>query len=154
MRGEGMKLSTKGRYGLRALVDLAANAGKETAPLVHTARRQKLSLNYLEQVFALLRKAGIVKTVKGSAGGYALACDMDELTVKEVLEVMEGRFAIVDYDGAADEDPVRKAIRCLLWEEIDSQVENLLEKQTLGNLVRNYQDSHEMRARLAGEDEE
>lgn len=83
-----------------------------------------------------------------------MACDMDELTVKEVLEVMEGRFAIVDYDGAADEDPVRKAIRCLLWEEIDSQVENLLEKQTLGNLVRNYQDSHEMRARLAGEDEE
>ena len=53
-----MKLSTRGRYGLRALVDLAANAGEDTASLVQTARRQKLSLNYLEQVFASLRRAG------------------------------------------------------------------------------------------------
>ena len=61
-----MRLSTKGRYGLRALVDLAAHEGGEAVSLARTAQRQKLSLNYLEQVFGMLRRAGIVAGVKGS----------------------------------------------------------------------------------------
>ena len=73
-----MKLSTKGRYGLRALVDLAANEAGEAVSLAQTAKRQKLSLNYLEQVFGMLRRAGIVVGVKGSNGGFRLARSMDE----------------------------------------------------------------------------
>ena len=134
-----MKLSTRGRYGLRALVDLAANAGEGTASLVQTARRQKLSLNYLEQVFAPLRRAGIVTTVKGAGGGYALARDMDEITVKEVIEALEGEISIADEAAGVREDEVQSAIRSLLWDEIDRQVEKLLAGRTLGSLVREYE---------------
>ncbi len=134
-----MKLSTRGRYGLRALVDLAANAGEGTASLVQTARRQKLSLNYLEQVFASLRRAGIVTTVKGAGGGYALARDMDEITVKEVIEALEGEISIADEAAGVREDEVQSAIRSLLWDEIDRQVEKLLAGRTLGSLVREYE---------------
>ncbi len=134
-----MKLSTRGRYGLRALVDLAANAGEGTASLVQTARRQKLSLNYLEQVFASLRRAGIVTTVKGAGGGYALARDMDEITVKEVIEALEGEISIADQAAGVREDEVQSAIRSLLWDEIDRQVEKLLAGRTLGSLVREYE---------------
>lgn len=134
-----MKLSTRGRYGLRALVDLAANAGEDTASLVQTARRQKLSLNYLEQVFASLRRAGIVTTVKGAGGGYALARDMDEITVKEVIEALEGEISIANEAAGVREDEVQSAIRSLLWDEIDRQVEKLLAGRTLGSLVREYE---------------
>ncbi len=134
-----MKLSTRGRYGLRALVDLAANAGEGTASLVQTARRQKLSLNYLEQVFASLRRAGIVTTVKGAGGGYALARDMDEITAKEVIEALEGEISIADEAAGVREDEVQSAIRSLLWDEIDRQVEKLLAGRTLGSLVREYE---------------
>ena len=134
-----MKLSTRGRYGLRALVDLAANAGEGTASLVQTARRQKLSVNYLEQVFASLRRAGIVTTVKGAGGGYALARDMDEITVKEVIEALEGEISIADQAAGVREDEVQSAIRSLLWDEIDRQVEKLLAGRTLGSLVREYE---------------
>ena len=134
-----MKLSTRGRYGLRALVDLAANAGEGTASIVQTARRQKLSVNYLEQVFASLRRAGIVTTVKGAGGGYALARDMDEITVKEVIEALEGEISIADEAAGVREDEVQSAIRSLLWDEIDRQVEKLLAGRTLGSLVREYE---------------
>lgn len=134
-----MKLSTRGRYGLRALVDLAANAGEGTASLVQTERRQKLSVNYLEQVFASLRRAGIVTTVKGAGGGYALARDMDEITVKEVIEALEGEISIADEAAGVREDEVQSAIRSLLWDEIDRQVEKLLAGRTLGSLVREYE---------------
>lgn len=68
-----MKISTKGRYGLRALADLAGHDNGEPIALASIAQRQKLSLNYLEQVFSVLRKAGIVKSLKGVNGGYRLA---------------------------------------------------------------------------------
>ena len=127
-----MKLSTRGRYGLRALVDLAANSGENPVSLTQTARRQKLSL-------ASLRRAGLVSTVKGAGGGYALARDMEEITVKEVLEALEGKISIADTQAGSEEDEVQEAIRGLLWDEIDRKVDALLESRTLGGLVRKYQ---------------
>ena len=85
-----MKLSTKGRYGLRALADLAANAQDGPVSLSETSGRQKISLNYLEQIFGKLSRAGIVTGVKGAGGGYKLARDMDQITAGEVLRALEG----------------------------------------------------------------
>ena len=133
-----MRLSTKGRYGLRALVDLAAHEEGEAVSLARTAQRQKLSLNYLEQVFGMLRRAGIVAGVKGSNGGFRLTRDMDEITVKEVLEALEGEFSIVEDAGEDTQDPVRNALRELLWDEIDRRVDQFLQEKTLGSLVREY----------------
>ncbi len=133
-----MKLSTKGRYGLRALVDLAANEAGEAVSLAQTAKRQKLSLNYLEQVFGMLRRAGIVVGVKGSNGGFRLARSMDDITVKEILEALEGKFSIADGAGEDGQDPVQNALRDLLWDEIDRKINQFLREKTLGSLVREY----------------
>ena len=133
-----MKLSTKGRYGLRALVDLAANEAGEAVSLAQTAKRQKLSLNYLEQVFGMLRRAGIVVGVKGSNGGFRLARSMDDITVKEILEALEGNFSIADGAGEDTQDPVQNALRDLLWDEIDRKINQFLREKTLGSLVREY----------------
>ena len=133
-----MKLSTKGRYGLRALVDLAANDAEGTVSLAQIAQRQKLSLNYLEQVFGMLRRAGIIIGVKGSNGGFRLAGDMEKITVREVLEALEGEFSIVDRTGEEEQDMVQAALRTLLWDEIDRKVNLFLEEKTLGSLVREY----------------
>lgn len=91
-----MKVSTRGRYGLRALVDMTIHSNNAPVSLVQVANRQKISLNYLEQVFGTLRKAGIVVSVKGAGGGYKLARDAESITVKEVLEALEGTFSIID----------------------------------------------------------
>ena len=133
-----MKLSTKGRYGLRALVDLAANEAGEAVSLAQTAKRQKLSLNYLEQVFGMLRRAGIVVGVKGSNGGFRLARSMDDITVKEILEALEGKLSIADGAGEDTQDPVQNALRDLLWDEIDRKINQFLREKTLGSLVREY----------------
>lgn len=132
-----MKISTKGRYGMRALVDLAAQPGVEPIPLMSVAKRQQISLNYLEQVFAQLRKAGILKSVKGPNGGYLLTRKPEDISAKEILEVLEGPFSICD---AEEEhvDVLRNVIQTLVWDEIDSRVNLLLEQRTLFQLVKEY----------------
>lgn len=136
-----MKISTKGRYGLRALVDMAANSKDGPISLIQTAKRQDISLNYLEQVFGVLRKAGIVLSVKGAGGGYKLARSPKEITVREVLEALEGEFSIIDRTGEEDKDPVQKAIQELVWDEIDEKVNTFLEKRTLAQLVQEYREN-------------
>lgn len=133
-----MKISTKGRYGLRALVDLTVYAPDAPVPLADIAGRQKISLNYLEQVFGQLRRAGIVRSVKGSGGGYRLAKAPNLTTVKEILEALEGPFSIAESSGEA-EDSLQRAIRRLVWDEIDRQVNLLLEGKTLEDLAGEYQ---------------
>ena len=133
-----MKISTKGRYGLRALVDLAGHDNGEPIALASIAQRQKLSLNYLEQVFSVLRKAGIVKSLKGVNGGYRLAKKADDITVKEVLEVLEGKFSIVDKGT----DDVQEAIKTLVWDQINTRVNQLLEEKTLKQLMASFADEN------------
>lgn len=134
-----MKISTKGRYGLRALVDLAVNMQEKPVTLAEVARRQKISQNYLEQVFGILRKAGVLKSVKGSGGGYLLARDAKDITVKDVLDVLEGPFSIIDLKERESSDPICQAISQLVWEEINANVNQLLEETTVEDLVKEYQ---------------
>ncbi|MBU3875493.1 Rrf2 family transcriptional regulator [Faecalicatena sp. AGMB00832] len=136
-----MKVSTKGRYGLRALVDVAANSQGGPVSLVQTANRQNISLNYLEQVFGVLRKAGIVVSVKGAGGGYMLARDAACITVKEILEALEGEFSIADRAGEQEYDAVQKAIRELVWDEVDQRVNEFLAQRTLEQLVKEYREN-------------
>lgn len=136
-----MKVSTKGRYGLRALVDLAYNAKEEAVSLVSVAQRQNISLDYLEQVFSSLRKAGILKSMKGSQGGYMLALAPEELTVSSILEVLEGRFCIADHGAAeGDTDSIQTAIQELVWSQIDKKVNYFLSSVTLADLVEKYEE--------------
>jgi Rrf2 family transcriptional regulator, cysteine metabolism repressor len=91
-----MKLSTNSRYGLRAMADLAANYTGAPVSLAEIAERQHVSLNYLEQAFAALRRAGLVRSAKGAQGGYAPAGDPKNVTVAAILRVLEGDLSIID----------------------------------------------------------
>lgn len=133
-----MKISTKGRYGLRALVDLAANVQDVPVPLAEIAGRQKISLNYLEQVFGTLRKAGIIKSVKGPSGGYMLARPVEDITVEEVLRALEGEFSIVETESKDVQDLVQQTIQKLVWDKINQRVNEVLQRKTLASLVAEY----------------
>lgn len=136
-----MKVSTKGRYGLRALVDLAAYSKEGTIPLSEIAKRQNLSLNYLEQMFGTLRRAGIVKSMKGPSGGYMLARDASEITVEEVLTALEGRFSIVTQNAKGEMDEVQMAIQNLVWNPIDEKIRETTASQTIGDLAAAYREA-------------
>ena len=84
-----MKVSTKGRYGLRAMIDLSLYSKNELVPLASIAERQDISKSYLEQVFSALRKAGLVKSIKGAQGGYSLSTGPEDITVGMILRALE-----------------------------------------------------------------
>ncbi|MEN1761514.1 Rrf2 family transcriptional regulator [Anoxynatronum sibiricum] len=133
-----MKLSTKGRYGLRALVDLVLYAQGEPMPLASIAGRQAISVQYLEHVFSALRKGGIVKSIKGPRGGYALAEPPEKMTVSRVLQAVEGTHAIVQELGKEEEkseNTIEQVIRESLWQPIDEAVASVLEQVTLADLA-------------------
>ena len=132
-----MKISTKGRYGLRALVELTACSSGQAVPLLRLTENQKLSQNYLEQVFQTLRKAGIVTSIKGMNGGYFLARAPEEITVREVLE---------DRDVSKQPDALQTAIEELVWDEIDRKINTFLESRTLAQLAEEYQNKKDMEA--------
>ncbi len=135
-----MKVSTKGRYGLRALVDLAFNSTGEHISLNSIAERQEISVNYLEQVFSLLRKAGIVNSVKGAQGGYVLSKEPSDIKVGMILRALEGSLSVIDAKPVAGEmeDGIQKSIRRMLWEKIDDKINDLVDGITLEDLVSEY----------------
>lgn len=135
-----MRISTKGRYGLRALVDLASYAQTEAVSLIHVAQRQKISLNYLEQVFATLRKAGIVKSQKGAQGGYMLAKQPGQIKVGEILTALEGEFSIIDELNVKEkQDAIQSAIQELVWDRINHSIRDFLDECTLAELVEQHE---------------
>ena len=140
-----MKISKKCRYGLRALIDLSANAGDEYVVLGTLAERNGISPQYLEQVFANLRRAGIVKGIKGSQGGYRLDVDPKELTVSEILEALDGSYQIEDEEIPEDSHGrgIAVSIQELVIDQINVQMEQVLKNVTLDDLKKNYLDNRE-----------
>lgn len=135
-----MKLSTKGRYGLRAMLDLAINSSGDHVSLYSIAQRQNISENYLEQVFSTLRKAGLVKSVKGAQGGYILAQAPSEIGVGTILRALEGDLSVVDgeADGSATESTILNCIRINVWERMNESLNSVVNSITLESLVEEY----------------
>ena len=98
-----MKISTKGRYGLKALINLAMNDKQENITIKTLCENLNISERYLEQIFSSLRKSGIVVGRKGSQGGYYISKDITTLTVGEILRVLEGELEVVDNSKNKDE---------------------------------------------------
>ena len=127
-----MKLSTRGRYGLRAMVDLAANSGEEAVCIQSIARRQNISESYLEQLVRLLRKAGLVTSVRGAGGGYRLAKPADSISVGDVLR------ALVSCGAFQKEHPCRGADQCVtkyVWKKINDAIGQAVDSIRLSELV-------------------
>jgi len=133
-----MKLSTKGRYGLRAMLELAVRSNGDHVSLNVIAESQDISENYLEQVFSLLRKAGLVKSVKGAQGGYVLAGKPSEITVGDVLRALEGRLCLIDTDEGPEENIIKRCIRENVWDKMNSKINEIVDSMTLEDLVNEY----------------
>ena len=139
-----MKISSKGDYGLRALVDLAQHfESREPVQVKDIARRQRIPEEYLGQLMVGLRRAGLVHSVRGAAGGYLLARPPAEITVAQVLETLEGPLAIAD--GLSDRPNARGpggAIRELWWQATQAAV-RVLQASSIEDLrVRELAQSH------------
>lgn len=136
-----MKISTKGRYGLKAMFELALNEEKDTPiPLKYIAEKNGLSELYLEQIFALLRKAGLVKSIRGAQGGYFLSRASDEITVGAILRVLEGPVAPSDcvIDDIEVCDEAEFCVTKSVWQRIKDSVEQVIDSVTLGDMLREH----------------
>ena len=142
-----MKISTKGRYALRLMVDLAMVGGGQPVSLRDVAHRQQLSDKYLEQIVTPLSRAGLVRSVRGAGGGYLLTREPEQYTVGDILRPLEGDLAPVEC--ATDEGYCERADQCVtleLWQEIHRAVAQVVDGTTLADLLerqrRKQRDGH------------
>ena len=135
-----MKISTKGRYGLRALIDLAINMESENVSIKAISERQSISERYLEQIFSLLRKAGIILGRKGAQGGYILGKEPKDLLIIDILKVLEGDSIFIDI-SEKEENDLEVFINKNLWKDINSIIKDYFTSITLEDLVDNYKKS-------------
>lgn len=133
-----MKISTKGRYGLRALLDLAVHSLGEHVPLSNIAERQSISENYLEQVFSALRKAGIIRSVKGAQGGYILADKASEIKVGTILRILEGDLSVANEEFQQDGVSIQECIQVKVWDQMTERINEFVDSLTLEDLVQEY----------------
>ncbi len=133
-----MKLSTKGRYGVKAMFDLAQHMGEGPISLKSIAERQGISEHYLEQLISGLRKTGLVKSVRGAQGGYVLGREPEKIRVGDIIRVLEGPIAPVDCVSEEDPESCVKAEFCVtrtIWEKVRDSIADVLDSITLADMV-------------------
>ena len=122
-----MMLTTKGRYAVTAMVDLARNSGQKPVSLADIALRQGITVAYLEQIFAKMKRSGLVKSIRGPGGGYVLARRMDEINIAEIVIAAEESIKMT---RCSSEGCAIKGAKCLthdLWDGLGKQIKNYLE---------------------------
>lgn len=133
-----MLVSTKGRYALRTMVDLAVHGDGEPVKIKDIASRQGISGKYLEQIIAILSRAGFVRSIRGNQGGYYLSRQAGEYTVGMILRVTEGNLAPVDCLSTG-KNPCTRQEGCVtlrLWRELDTAISGVVDRYTLEDLVQ------------------
>ena len=132
-----MKLSTKGRYAVTALADIALSGGADPVPLADIAERQTISLAYLEQLFVRLRRAGLVESVRGPGGGYRLAHPPGDVSIAQVMAAVDERLNAMGCEGRPEEacGPKAQCLTHALWEQLSAHVHVFLSRTTLADVV-------------------
>lgn len=132
-----MRLSTRGRYGLKAMYQLAMHYGEGPIPLKQIADKENLSENYLEQLVSQLRREGLLNSVRGAQGGYMLAMPPKDITVGNILRILEGNLAPADciieddYECANEDNCVTK----LVWIKIKDSIDQVVDSITLQDMI-------------------
>ncbi|MEE9447131.1 MAG: Rrf2 family transcriptional regulator [Arenicellales bacterium] len=140
-----MRLTTKGRYAVTAMLDLALHEDSAAITLRNIAENQKISLSYLEQLFAKLRKQELVKGMRGPGGGYRLSRSADDISIAEIISAVDEPMQFTDCNG---EENCKDGERCLshtLWVQLTDQLENFLSNIYLGALMRESETALEQR---------
>jgi Rrf2 family protein len=133
-----MKLSTKGRYGLRAMLDLAIYSKEMPVPISSIAERQSISENYLEQLFAKLKKAKLITSTRGAQGGYTLAKSIKEISVGDILRALEGDLTPVDCSLLKEELQCEGEDSCvtkIVWKKISDSINRVVDDISLEDLI-------------------
>jgi len=138
-----MKLSTRTRYGIRAVLALAESYGKEPVQLKNVAKQQQISVKYLEQLMTMLKSAGIVNSVRGSKGGYCLAKPPKDITLNDCFNSLEG--SVITVECVKNQTYCSRADNCVareVWAEVDKAVRNVLESTTLKDIISKTRHIH------------
>ena len=133
-----MKVSTKGRYGLKALIEIASCEKSEPVSITTIASRQGISERYLEQLMSKLKKAGIINSIRGASGGYILAKAPESISVGDVLRALEGKLELVDCLGASDEENCNFIDSCAtkyVWKKISDSINQTVDGIFLSELI-------------------
>ena len=144
-----MKISTKGRYALRLMLDLALNNTGEAVSLKDIARRQDISDKYLEQIISILNKAGYVRSIRGAQGGYMLRRPPKEYTVGMILRLTEGTLAPVSC-LREDQEPCEKSDSCCtlpIWKGLADLIDKYFDEMTLADVLQSKQEAEKKAAK-------
>lgn len=130
-----MRLTTKGRYAVTAMLDLALHKQQGPVSLAEISQRQAISLSYLEQLFAKLRKNSLVVSVRGPGGGYGLQRDSDAIFIAEIIDAVNESVDTTRCNGAGDCQDGEICLTHYLWEDLSAQIHDFLESISLADLV-------------------
>jgi len=130
-----MRLTTKGRYAVTAMLDLALNAKDRPITLADISQRQGISLSYLEQLFSRLRKQDLVSSARGPGGGYRLSRDAGEINVAQVIEAVDEKVTVTRCGGKGDCQNGEACLTHKLWCSLSDQIHGFLHGISLGDLV-------------------
>lgn len=133
-----MRMTTKGRYAVMAMADLAKHADNRPVSLADIASRQEISLSYLEQLFARLRRGGLVRSVRGPGGGYLLARELDETRISDIILAVDEPMAVTRCKPNSPNGCLSDGSRCLthdLWDELGHQIQLYLNSVSLEDIV-------------------
>ncbi len=136
-----MRLTTKGRYAVTAMLDLSLNYGTGSITLADISERQGISLSYLEQLFSRLRKQGLVSSTRGPGGGYKLSRPADEITVLDVISSVDEKVDSTACEGKSNCHGGEACLSHELWTSLSEQIKSYLSNITLGQVVFNHQKS-------------
>jgi Rrf2 family protein len=133
-----MNISTRGRYGLRALLEIAVQPDKEPVTIRDISQKQQMSVTYLEQILHKLKKAGIVRSIRGARGGYVLARKGDKITVSQIINALDGPISIsyCDFPQMREKSCIGPSacVSRILWKKLEDLIEDTLSSVTLADM--------------------
>ncbi len=130
-----MWISTKGKNAIKVMIDLGIYSTGEPVKVKDIARRQDISDKYLEQIIAMLNKAGLVRSIRGARGGYVLENAPDKYTAGMILEAVEGDMSVVDNTSEVTSDNLTDIVSNRLWDKLDESVRSVLDNVTLADML-------------------
>lgn len=134
-----MRLTTKGRFAVTAMIDLAMNAQKHAVKLNAISERQQISLSYLEQLFSKLRRAGLVESIRGPGGGYVLGKSADQINIAQIIAAAEDSLDATLCSGKANCQSGAPCLTHNLWENLNRTIDDYLSGVTLASLLAQQQ---------------
>ena len=143
-----MQLTTKGRYAVTAMLDLASNDSSRPVTLDMISQRQNISLSYLEQLFAKLRKASLVKSIRGPGGGYLLNINPVDVTLTEIIEAVDENIDLRRCHGSKNCLRGKQCLSHHLWCEVSDQIRGFLSSRNLQQVMDDYHTNQDIKVKL------